>query len=49
MKERYVIGLEVVGAGLMFGSLIYELGVLATAVLGIGLLLVIGAQLVKTR
>lgn len=49
MKERYVIAIEVIGAGCIFGSLVYEFGLYTTAIVITGVLLIMGAQLVRTR
>ena len=49
MKERYVIGIETIGAALFFGGLLYELGWMATSVIAVGIGLIIGAQFMSER
>ena len=49
MKERYVITIEGIGYVTIISCLIYALGFLITCSLGIGVGLVIAAQIIRTR
>jgi hypothetical protein len=49
MRERYLIGLESAGIALLLGSLIYSVGIVATAAILFSLTLIVTAQIVKPR
>jgi hypothetical protein len=49
MKERYVITLELVGFLVLMGALFYSIGFLASAVLILGVCLIVMAQAIKLR
>ena len=49
MRERYIIGLEVIGISATFGLLIYALGLfIAVGLIG-GISVVLLAQIIKAR
>ncbi len=47
MKERYVIALEVGGLLVLLSALVYSLGMLVTALLIVGVGVIVGAQIIK--
>jgi hypothetical protein len=49
MKERYVIGIELLGVLTVGGALIYSLGLISAAAVVVGVSLVVTAQIVRTR
>jgi uncharacterized membrane protein len=49
MKERYVITLELVGFLVLMAALFYSIGFLASAVIIIGVSIIVVAQTIKQR
>jgi uncharacterized membrane protein len=49
MKERYVITLELVGFFVLMAALFYSIGFVASAVIIIGVSIIVVAQTIKQR
>ena len=49
MRERYVIGTELVAVSLLVGTLWYAMGVVVTSLLVLAVGLAVMAQIIRTR